>query len=167
MTIRVRRIASEDAALLRDIRLAALGDSPQAFASTYEHESTRPVEEWERRTNDAVVGRDQTIVFGELDGEVVGMAGGFRPDPESGDRQLYGLWVAPAGRGTGLGEQLVEAIASWAREVDARRLILWVTETNTPAIELYERLGFGRTGVRQLLPSDPSLTEIEMVRGIS
>ncbi len=167
MALRVRRIAFEDAGLLRETRLAALRDSPQAFASSFESESTRPVEEWERRTNDAVVGQDQTIVFGELDGSVVGMVGGFRPDPESGDRQLYGLWVAPEGRGTGLGELLVNAITGWAEEVGARRLILWVTETNKPAIELYERLGFTRTGVQQMLPSDPSLTEIEMVRGIS
>lgn len=164
MTIQVRRITSDDAALLREIRLAALADSPYAFASTHEQEAARPIEEWERRTNAAAAGVDQTVVFGLVDDEVVGMAGGFRPDPESGDRQLFGLWVAPSGRGTGIGEALVEAIAEWSTVVGARRLILWVTETNLSAVQLYERLGFARTGVRQMLPSDPSLTEIEMVR---
>jgi GNAT superfamily N-acetyltransferase len=164
MEYRTRRIGPEDAALLRQIRLAALADSPQAFASTHEHEASRPFEEWERRTNDAAVGLDQTIVLADMEGEAVGIVGGFRPDPESGDRQLYGLWVAPSARGTGLGERLVEAIVAWATEVGARRLILWVTEINEPAVELYGRMGFARTGVRQTLPWDERLTEIEMVR---
>lgn len=164
MDYRVRRITPEDALRLRDTRLAALLDSPRAFASTYRQEAERPVEEWERRTNAAAAGVDQTIVFGESDDGIVGMAGGFRPDPESGDRQLFGLWVESSARGTGLGEALVEAISEWAASVGARRLIIWVTETNTAAVSLYERLGFTRTGVRQMLPSDPSLTEIEMVR---
>jgi GNAT superfamily N-acetyltransferase len=166
MEYRTRRIGPDDAALLRQIRLAALTDSPQAFASTLEHEESRPFEEWERRTNDAAVGLDQTIVLGDIGGEVVGIVGGFRPDPESGDRQLYGLWVAPPARGTGLGEILVESIIAWAAEVGARRLILWVTEINEPAIELYQRMGFVRTGVRQTLPWDERLTEIEMVREV-
>lgn len=167
MEYRTRRIGPDDAALLRQIRLAALTDSPQAFASTHEHEASRPFEEWERRTNDAAVGLDQTIVLADMDGEAVGIVGGFRPDPESGDRQLYGLWVAPPARGTGLGEILVESIIAWAAEVGARRLILWVTEINEPAVELYQRMGFARTGVRQTLPWDERLTEIEMVREVT
>jgi GNAT superfamily N-acetyltransferase len=166
MEYHIRRIAPEDAGPLRETRLAALADSPHAFASTHEHEANRPFEEWERRTNDAAVGLDQTIVLADAGGDTVGIVGGFRPDPESGDRQLYGLWVAPSDRGTGLGEQLVDAIAEWAAGVGARRLILWVTEINAPAVELYERLGFVRTGVRQTLPWDDRLTEIEMVRAI-
>ncbi len=167
MIASLRRITLEDASRLRDVRLAALQDSPQAFASTYDLEAARPLVEWERRTSAAAVGGDQTIVLADDEqGRAVGMVGGFRPDPESGDRQLYGLWVDPSRRATGLGSELVEAISSWAGEVGARRLMLWVTETNLPAVALYERLGFERTGVRQLLPSDPSLTEIELVRSI-
>lgn len=163
----IRRInGSEDPATLRDLRLRALGDAPHAFPASYQHEAARPFEEWERRAHAAATGADQTILIAEVDGRPVGMAGGFRPDPESGDRQFFGLWIEPEVRGTGLGESLVEAVSAWAGEVGARRLMLWVTEINTPAVKLYERLGFERSGVRQTLPSDPRLSEIEMTRTV-
>jgi ribosomal protein S18 acetylase RimI-like enzyme len=74
------------------------------------------------------------------------------------------MWVRPSARGLGVGEALVEAAAAWAKTRDFRSLSLWVTESNAPAVRLYERLGFTPTGERQPLPSDPALAEIRMSR---
>jgi ribosomal protein S18 acetylase RimI-like enzyme len=37
-----------------------------------------------------------------------------------------------------------------------------VTEGNSPALRLYERLGFADTGRRDVLPSNPALQTIQM-----
>jgi hypothetical protein len=45
-------------------------------------------------------------------------------------------------------------------------LKLWVVETNDRARNLYGGSGFTQTGTTQPLPSNPSLTELEMARSI-
>ena len=47
-TALVRAASIEDAALLRDIRLAALGDSPGAFLNRYEDVANLSNEEWRK-----------------------------------------------------------------------------------------------------------------------
>lgn len=51
----------------------------------------------------------------------------------------------------------------WARAERAVRLSLWVTRTNEPAVRLYRRLGFSATGHSKPLPSDPRLTQDQLV----
>ncbi len=51
----------------------------------------------------------------------------------------------------------------WARAEGAAQVSLWVTQTNEPAVRLYERLGFAPTGASKPLPSDPRLTEDQLV----
>ena len=74
------------------------------------------------------------------------------------------MWVRPSARGHGVGETLIEATADWAKARDHAWLLLWVTESNTPARKLYDRCGFALTGERQPLPSDPTLPEVRMRR---
>jgi ribosomal protein S18 acetylase RimI-like enzyme len=61
----------------------------------------------------------------------------------AGDCWLEDLFVEERVRGSGLGRALVEAAFARAGERDCRRIQLDVAETNTPALRLYERLGFG------------------------
>jgi RimJ/RimL family protein N-acetyltransferase len=58
----------------------------------------------------------------------------------------------------------VEAVIGWASDRGATSLYLGVTETNHPAIALYERCGFRPTGTRRPLEHTPALTVLEMVR---
>jgi ribosomal protein S18 acetylase RimI-like enzyme len=74
------------------------------------------------------------------------------------------MFVRPQARGHGVGEALVDAVAVWARGKDAKSVHLWVTETNKPAIRLYERCGFTATPERQPLPSNPAVGEHGMTR---
>jgi ribosomal protein S18 acetylase RimI-like enzyme len=55
-------------------------------------------------------------------------------------------------------------VLAWARENSVACVNLWVTETNEPALRLYEACGFERTGQRQPLPSDPSDIEVAVHR---
>lgn len=151
----VREMGPEEWRVVRDIRLAALREAPKAFGSTYEREIAFGEEDWRRRFRPDSV----TYVAYLPDVGPAGIAGGL------GDQErvveLVSMWVAPAARGHGVGEALVSAVAGWATGKDVH---LWVTEGNTVARALYERCGFVATTERQQLPSDPSLSEVGMLR---
>ncbi|MHC5904837.1 GNAT family N-acetyltransferase [Streptomyces sp. S6] len=62
-------------------------------------------------------------------------------------RQIQGLAVSEAARGTGVGRALVRAAIDRARTAGARRITLHVLGHNTPARKLYEGEGFAVEGV--------------------
>jgi GNAT superfamily N-acetyltransferase len=147
----------DDWQVLRDIRLAALGDSPSTFASTLAREEAFTEADWRwRLTNGCSV-----VATDSAHGDAVGLAGGYLHD---GVPELIAMWVHPGSRGTGAADALVEAVADWAREQDAARLRLWVVEGNDRAERVYLRLGFVHTGAAQPVPGNPSLTEVQMER---
>lgn len=160
--MQVRRITGRDAALLKQVRLAALEDAPSAFGSTHAAEATRPEAEWVQRASAGSEGCDRATFFAALDDEVVGLIGGYRDGPSSATVELVSMWVAPHVRNRGVGAALVDAVTAWAIETDATTVSLWVTRGNTPAETLYISKGFVTTGEVQPLPSDSSRDEARM-----
>ncbi len=65
------------------------------------------------------------------------------------EAQILDVAVAPEQRGRGLARSLMEAALRIAMEQGAEVLALEVRASNTPAITLYERLDFVRTGTRR------------------
>jgi GNAT superfamily N-acetyltransferase len=158
--VSVRAIGSGDWELVRDVRLAALRDAPDAFASAYEREAAYTEEQWRGWFSDRFA-----MFFAYIPdlAEPAGLAGVFDRDDEAA---LVSMWVRPDARGRGVGEALVSAAASWATSRDQDTLNLWVAEANDSARRLYERCGFAPTGERQPLPSNPAITEIRMRRSL-
>lgn len=64
------------------------------------------------------------------------------------ESDMMNLAVAPAYRRQGVAEQLVSALARELRKQGSRSLTLEVRESNAPARELYQKLGFVQTGRR-------------------
>ncbi|HKY48955.1 MAG TPA: GNAT family N-acetyltransferase [Acidimicrobiia bacterium] len=162
MRYQVRRITPADAADLREIRLRALLSDPGAFDSNYERESQLSAEDWIRRANEAATGDKQSLFVVDGPGGFLAMAGAYTPVDLTSVRRLYGMWVAPESRLTGLGNQLIEAITIWSTSAGARKLQLWVVDDNFGARRLYARAGFRTTGKSQPLPSNPAVTETLM-----
>lgn len=161
--ITVDRIRAGDARLLREVRLAALADSPAAFASTHQREAGFDSAEWERRASAASSGRSAATFFARDEaGQVVGLVGVFENDLDPTTAELVSMWVAPSGRGQGAGSALVERAIDWAGEAGYARIELWVARGNDTAERLYVRSGFFVTGDVQPLPSDPCKDEIRM-----
>lgn len=155
----VRKAVPGDWEALRDIRLAALRDAPDAFGSTYAEQVKFTKEDWLNR----IAGDSTFLAFLDGDDEPAGLSGGYRDD--DGSYHLVSMWVHSRARGHGVGEALIDAVAGWARtQPEATALYLWVTDDNKPARRLYERCGFVPTGQRQPLPSNPALEEIAMSR---
>jgi GNAT superfamily N-acetyltransferase len=132
----VRRGTSEDWRELRELRLRALADSPDAFLATLEEAEARSEEDWREWGSGGVIFVDDAFT---------GVAGGFVT--EEGDAMLWGMWVAPERRGSGLADALARAVIDWARGQGVPRVVLWVVIGNTPAERFYRRLGFTPTGV--------------------
>src|SRR5262249_50173282 len=120
---------------LREIRLRALLDSPDAFGSTYERESGEDEASWRGWFTGWQPGwRESVFASIEGDGGWSGMAlGALRPDGD-GVGRLFAMWVDPGWRRRGAGRALVLAVAEWARAQGAEALLLGVTETNREAI---------------------------------
>ena len=137
----VRPTTIADWQVLRDIRLQALRDAPDAFSSTYAGESAFEDSVWHQRA-----ARDGSFIafLPEVSAPgAAGLAGGFQEAP--GVVELVSMFVRPQARGRGVGEALIDAVVSWARQKNATSVHLWVTETNKHARRLYERHGFTET----------------------
>jgi ribosomal protein S18 acetylase RimI-like enzyme len=155
----LRELTADDWELMRDVRLSALKEAPDAFGSTFAREVAFTEEKWRGRINERSV-----TFFAHEDSANAAPAGLAGVYVEDGAADLVSMWVRPTARGLGVGEALVEAAASWAKAHDFGTLFLWVTESNASARRLYARCGFTPTGERQPLPSDPTLPEIRMSR---
>ena len=157
-TFRIRRLRPDEWPALRALRLRALADAPDAFGSSVAREIDRPAERWLDWITDA----DRVLIVAERAGTLIGMASGGLARAEERIAGLYGMWVEPDARGTGVAPAIVEAVADWARENRYAVLGLGVTTTNRRAIRLYERLGFEDTGERYPLREGSDL-EIQIM----
>jgi ribosomal protein S18 acetylase RimI-like enzyme len=163
--VRVRRLAPDDWSVLRDIRLAALRDSPSAFGSTFSREAAFTESDWRGRLQpDSARSATFGAALAGPDESFVGLSGGYIEGAASLTVELVAMWVDPTARGRRVGELLVEPVLAWAQAIGAERVHLWVTEENLSAQRLYERCGFVRTDEREPMLSDPRLTAIGMVR---
>jgi GNAT superfamily N-acetyltransferase len=157
----VRVVHEEEWQRVRELRLRALGDAPYAFASSAERERDMPEKFWRERL--ARRSEDGVTLVAEDDAGWWGMVGAFVAEDGPRAVHLVAMWVDPNRRRRGIGRELVDSVAAWARDRGADELFLWVTETNEPAARLYGSMGFRPSGQRQPLPSDPSLSEMQMV----
>ena len=85
-------------------------------------------------------------------GEPAGMVSATAPNPE-GQIELISMWITPAARGQGVGDDAVRQVLAWARETfPASHVVLSVKTDNDYARTLYERHGFVDAGPS---PDDP------------
>lgn len=166
MPASIRRISSGDGDLLRVVRLTALLDSPSAFGSAYAAEARLTAEDWSVRARAGAAGPDHSTFFALVDDRVVGLAGGYRADPNTTAVELVSMWCDPEVRRAGVGRALVNAVIEWAELTGASSVDLWVTVGNDAARALYTSLGFRDTGDVAPLPSDPCKDEIRMTRSV-
>jgi GNAT superfamily N-acetyltransferase len=153
--IDIQAIGPDDWKPWRRLRLAALEEAPYAFGSQLADWIDAPEERWRERLS--APGAYQVIA--SIDGTPAGMAGGF---PDGDHAELVSMWVAPAGRGKGVGNALMTAIEEWARSIGATTLKLSVVPGNDPAHSLYERHGYADTDILGDLMPDGLTREIVM-----
>jgi RimJ/RimL family protein N-acetyltransferase len=142
--IQIRRLAASEGAAYREIRLEALRLNPEAFGSTYEAESVRPLANFSERLTGCAV-------FGAFcDAEIVGMAGflGREGAKDAHKGYLWGMYVQPRVRNAGVGRRLAEAVIDYARQ-HVEILQLNVVSENDAARQFYVSLGFVEYGIER------------------
>ena len=174
MTPAVRRIRPDEGPLLKEVRLAALADAPDAFSATYADEAAFDDGVWDERAARGATDHDGgtgTFVLGAgaagaAGAAPLGLAVGYRPGPDRTRVELVSMWVDPSVRGTGAGRLLVDAVAGWASETGASALDLWVMRSNGGAQAFYERLGFTPVTDVEVADDDPCRDELRLTRPV-
>lgn len=133
---------------LKNVRLASLRDSPNAFGVPYDAAAEYSDEEWMARAS----GEAGPVFFIAYEaGRPIGLVGGIYAN---GEYELISMWVAPEHRRSGVAKQLVEALKDRAVEDAYDVVILKVSPDNASACQLYSRCGFRAVGVAGELISD-------------
>jgi len=145
------------------IRREMLADSPWAFASSVEDSEFDP-EALASKLREPF----QAIVGGFEGGRLVGSAGVYRDRhvKMAHRARVWGMYVTPAARGRGLGEELllraIEVARAWA---GVNSIGLSVSANAPPALRLYRKLGFVEWGVEPatIVVDGEAYNEIHMV----
>ena len=157
-SISVRRLAPGDEATLREIRLQALSDDPEAFGSSYDREADRSDADWQRWFRPGAA-----FIAEHPDEGAVGLVAGYPDQHDASIAYLVSMWIRETHRGTGVADKLVEAVLAWSLSHGVTTLRLTVIGGNIRASKLYVRHGFYPTGETNVRARDGAI-EIEMQR---
>jgi RimJ/RimL family protein N-acetyltransferase len=157
---KIRRLEAHDATRYRELRLEGLKNHPSAFSSSWEDEAGKPAAWWTERLNAS------TVLGGWIDNSPLLGVAGFRV--QNGIKAqhkgvLWGMYVRPDARGTGLAARLVQGIIELARPL-VEEICLTVVASNTAAHRLYSAAGFEQYGLerRALKIGDAYFDEVLM-----
>ena len=150
-----------EAERLRTAVREAIRTSPGSFLKTVEDVEAKADDYWLHEI------RSSTWVVAERDGVFVGVAAAKLPDPDkdredrADSRYIESVWIAPDLRRNRLGERLITYLmaAELGKNPNIKQFLLWVFETNSSAIRLYEHMNFVCTPEREEGPD--SRTEIK------
>lgn len=148
----------EDWDRLREIRLAALHESPIAFLSTYSEELTYQERKWR-----AEFARGEWVIE-VRNNEAIALVGVTQEQDAPPDEcYLEYLWVSPGFRRRGIATALVKNTLRRLLNLGFAAVRLWVLDGNESAKHFYESCGFSSTALIQRPDQDPSRSE-ELLR---
>ena len=163
---RLRRLGGSDAAHYRELRLEGLRGHPETFGASWEDEASQPLAWFEER-----LGRNAVFGGGSSIGPALeGVVGLLVPEGAKLRHKgvLWGMFVRPGARGTGLGPALMARVLEHAAQV-VEEVRLTDVASNTAAVRLYARFGFEEYGLerRALKVGDNYHDELLMVLRLS
>jgi RimJ/RimL family protein N-acetyltransferase len=144
--------------ILREMRLAALRESPETFLSSHSEESAFEERKWRAE-----------FVRGEWTIEIrndkpIALVGVTREQGTPPDEcYLEYMWVSPGFRRRGVATDLIKNVLRRLLNRGFVTIWLWILDGNEPARRLYEKFGFTSTGLTQRLHRSPSHSE-ELMR---
>jgi ribosomal protein S18 acetylase RimI-like enzyme len=162
--VTVTRLTPDDAAALQALRREALLLHPTAFSADPDIEGKLTLDQWRERLGTRV------WFGGKLDAILCGMAA-FSTEASKKTQHtghLGSMYVRKEARGTGMADQLIEALIDHATK-HVEQVALTVEAGNVRAIKLYERHGFRTIGrmPRSILVDGVYYDELQMFRAVS
>lgn len=144
----IRPFEAADLPAYRRLRLAGLSAHPEAFGSAWEDESQRDDAAFALR----MLPTPPSLALGGFTGDALGGMVGLAVQPGRKQRHkgmVYGVYVIPEQRGTGLARGLLVALIEAARGSGLLLLHLTVAVGNDRARRLYVGLGFQTYGIER------------------
>ena len=141
----IRRLEPHDVAAYRELRLEGLKNYPDSFGAAWEDEIAEPDSWWTARLE------SNKVFGGWIDrSPLLGVAGFFVPGTAKQRHKgiLWGMYVRPDARGTGLAASLLQRVIEQARPL-VEEIRLTVMATNTAAHRLYSAAGFEPYGLER------------------
>jgi len=167
----IDRLSPRYAGEYRVLMLEAYAAHPDAFTSSVAEREKLPLSWWEARLSEEPDAKE--LVLGAFDGSnlagVVGLS--FKQQEKVRHKAtLFGMYVRPQWRSQSIGRQLVQSALTRVQERPSIKVVqLTVTESNAPAVSLYESCGFLRFGSEPLAVAVGSkyVTKLHMWRTAS
>jgi GNAT superfamily N-acetyltransferase len=141
--ITVRVLDESGWSLYRDVRLRALAESPGSFTATLAEEADRDEQFW----RDRMTRSHRLLAERGLVPQGIVSLGPYKQEPSAGE--VFGLYVVPEARGTGVSWRLVDAAAALATQQGYLQLYYWVGTNNGRAIGFAQNFGFRTTDYRR------------------
>lgn len=152
MLTEIRQLTDADALAYHELRLRGLREHPEAFTSSFEEESRKPLG-WAQKRLAHSPEAPYNFVLGALsDARLIGILGvSIEPRAKVQHKgNVFGMYVAPEHAGRGVGQRLLTACIERARGIPGLELLqLTVTDGNLRAKALYEKAGFRAFGLEQ------------------
>ena len=164
----IRELNENDAHDFQDLRLRALKEHPEAFASSYEREIAYSMEFVAGRLQRTAESPDSFTLGAFHQAELIGMVGFRRKDGEKEQHRghIWGMYVRSDLQGKGFGKALLSEAVDLAKAMSGLEQIeLCVVTRNKQARGLYAALGFVSCGIdpRALFVDGEYLDEERMV----
>ena len=113
-----------------------------------------------RHPQETILDPGGQILFATVDGKCVGCVALLRMSDD--EFEVAKMAVSPAHQGAGLGKKLMLGAIATARHAGARRLYIETNHTLTPAIRLYESVGFRHLAPGSVPPSPYARADVYM-----
>jgi ribosomal protein S18 acetylase RimI-like enzyme len=157
--VTIVRLRPENAEALRKLRLEAITLHPTAFTADPDLESRLTLDDWRERI------RRNAWFGGIVEDELVAMAALLIEASKKVKHTGYlaSMYVREQERGTGLADELMQALLAYAAEY-VEQVILTVEAGNMRAIKFYQRHGFRTIGKipRAILVDGKYFDELQM-----
>jgi len=136
-----RLLSSKDLSLFKKLRLEALYNNPEYFASSYSEEQIMPDDSFKLRL-------DNNFIFGFFVGDkLAGIVGYYKNKALKTKHKgiIWGLYLQKEYRSQGISSNLLNKLIEHARD-NVSILHLTVNIENKAAVNLYEKFGFNIYG---------------------
>lgn len=150
--MKIQATEEQDWMILKEIRLAALLDTPTAFGVSYQTAITNSDEQWKQRASSETQPKFWLAFKGDT---AIGMIGAGL-DQEN-RYNLIAMWVEPESRQLGVAQRLVNAVKSDAINKGLTEVFLDVSPDNLKASQFYTKQGFTFINEKKLLASNPHI----------
>lgn len=158
--VEIVRLAADQWADLKRLRIVALTESPDAFGPTATEARAHTNDYWKRFAQRAAHDADFAVFVATCDRDASGLVSAHRGTDGIG--HIGAMWVDLHLRGCGAGARLFDTAVVFLRDAGCASIELSVTQTNTAAIALYQSRGFVLTGESQPLRAGSSLRNLSM-----